>query len=107
MARGHPAESNPGTGEQREVGAVPPRHQSRARFRTALHDEGPPSWVALRLFSSSEQSDGEAYDQRPDRPEHAEPGEEALEGAVIVDALEEEDPDHVGKVISASPVAIR
>src|SRR5512139_788768 len=40
MARGHPAESNPGTGERREVGAVPPRRQSLARYRTALQAKG-------------------------------------------------------------------
>jgi len=49
-ARGRQAESNPGTDERREVGAVPPHHQSPARFQTASQAKGHLDEVALRLF---------------------------------------------------------
>jgi hypothetical protein len=51
----------------------------------------------------SEQADGQGDDDRSDRPERAEAREEVLEGPVIVDALEEENADHVSHVDQQDP----
>lgn len=51
----------------------------------------------------SEQAHGEADGDRSDRPEHAESREEVLEGSVVVDALEEENPHHMGHVDQQDP----
>src|SRR5262249_55077794 len=51
--RGHPAESNPGTGEPTEVGAVPPHRESQARSSPRLNAKGRLSGGGPSCFTSS------------------------------------------------------
>src|SRR3954447_26642098 len=79
------------------------------RRRPAATDRGVPAvpapaipafWYLKRspARDRSEQPDAEADDDRAQRAEHAEPGEETLERPVIIDALEEEDAHDVSHV---------
>lgn len=51
----------------------------------------------------SEQADGEGDEDRSDRPERGKAREEVLEGPVVIDALEEEDPHDVRHVDQQDP----
>src|SRR3954453_3733042 len=75
--------------------------EASLQYRRPIPTTGEPQTPALRI--RSEQSDGEADDQRRGCPEHADPGEEPLEGAVVADALEEEDPDYVRHIDQQHP----